>query len=383
MVAQNIAESLENASWIRRMFDEGIRLAAQVGAENVHDFSLGNPDMEPPEAVLASMERHVRDRDGHKYMPNAGLPAVREKVAAFVSRDLPFELSARHVVMTVGAAGGLNAALKALLDPGDEVIVLAPYFAEYLFYIRNCGGVPVIVPTGEGFMPDPGAVRAAVTPRTRALILNSPNNPTGVVYPRSVLTALADALPEEVVVLSDEPYARLVYEGDVPPVLAIFKNAMIINSFSKSLALPGERIGYIAVSPRCDDVDRLMDALSFTVRTLGYVNAPALMQKVVADSLDVTVDPEIYRERRDLLHSILVEAGFDCPLPQGAFYLFPRSPIPDDVAFVNQAVAHCLLLVPGRGFGAPGYFRMAYCVGLDRIERARPAIMALGREYFG
>jgi aspartate aminotransferase len=238
MVARYIQQSLENSSWIRRMFEEGIRLAAQVGAENVYDFSLGNPDVEPPEEVLASMARHIRDRDAHKYMPNAGLPAVRAKVAAHMSRGLPFSLGAEHIVMTVGAAGGLNAALKALLDPGDEVIVLAPYFAEYLFYIRNHGGVPVIVPTREGtFAPDVAAVAAAITPRTRAIILNSPNNPTGVIYSREDLEALAAVLPDEVCVLSDEPYAKLVYDGTpVPNVLSAFQNVMVINSFSKSLA---------------------------------------------------------------------------------------------------------------------------------------------------
>lgn len=382
MVADYIAESLKKASWIRKMFEEGARLMALYGEENVYDFSLGNPDADPPEPVLAAMERLIRQKGVHKYMPNAGFLPVCAKIAAHVSKGLPFEIPAENVVMTVGAAGGLNTAIKALLDPGGEVIVLAPYFAEYLFYIRNHGGVPVVVPTdADTFEPDPAAVAAAVTPRTRALILNNPNNPTGTVYSRENLAALAAALPESVCVLSDEPYAQLTYGVEAPPVLAIFKNAMVINSFSKSLALPGERIGYIAVSPRCGDLELLMAALSFANRVLGYVNAPSLMQLAVAEALDAAVDAGIYRRRRDLLYEIVTGAGFECRLPRGAFYLFPKSPIADDVAFVCRAVDEHILAVPGSGFGAPGYFRLAYCTGLDVIERSRDAFMRLGETY--
>lgn len=383
MVAHQIEKDLKNASWIRKMFEEGNRLRALYGAEDVYDFSLGNPDSDPPEAVLKAMERHIRGKAAHQYMPNAGFPDVRQKIAEKVSRGLPFPLDMHHIVMTVGAAGGMNAALKALLDPGDEVIVLAPYFAEYLFYIRNHGGVPVVVSTDpDTFEPDAAAVAAAVTPRTKALILNNPNNPTGVVYSRTALHALADALPETVCVLSDEPYSRLVYDDvEVPAVLGIFENALIIDSFSKSLALPGERIGYIAVSPRCRDAELLIAALSFTNRVLGFVNAPSLMQRAVADALDAAVDTGVYRERRDALHAIVTEAGFLCPMPMGAFYLFPRSPIPDDIAFVQKAAQHHILAVPGSGFGAPGYFRLAYCTGLDVIQRSRDAFLRLGAEY--
>lgn len=382
MIANGIAAAMEQGSWIRRMFEAGGPLKEKYGAENVYDFSLGNPDGQPPESVLASMERLVRKPDIHKYMPNAGFADARERIAAWESARCGLTLHAGNVVMAVGAAGGLNVALKALLDPGDEVIVLAPFFVEYLSYIRNHGGVPVVCETDEHFLPVPEAVAAAVSPRTKALILNNPHNPTGVVYSRACLEALAAALSarcaalgrEPVCVLSDEPYARLAYDGaEVPPVLALFPAAMVINSFSKSLALPGARIGYIALRPDMPEAAGLFSALAYTTRTLGYVNAPGILQETVAENLDAAVDVAEYRLRRDLLADILTRAGFSFEMPRGAFYIFPKSPMVDDVAFCAKALEQRILVVPGTGFGRPGYFRVAYCVDKGVIMRSAPA----------
>ncbi len=386
MIANGIAAAMEKGSWIRRMFEAGGPLREKYGAENVYDFSLGNPDGQPPETVLASMERLVRKPDIHKYMPNAGFADARERIAARESANCGMELTANHVVMAVGAAGGLNVALKALLDPGDEVIVLAPYFVEYLSYIRNHGGMPVVCQTDERFFPIAEEVAAAVTPRTKALILNNPHNPTGVVYSRECLEGLSSALSarcdvlgrEPVCILSDEPYSRLAYDGaEVPPVLSIFPAAMVINSFSKSHALPGARIGYIALRPDMPEADALFSALAYTTRTLGYVNAPGILQQVVSENLDAGVDVGEYRRRRDLLADILAGAGFSFSLPKGAFYIFPKCPIPDDVEFCARALRQRILVVPGTGFGRPGYFRVAYCVDSGVIMRSAPAWNAL------
>ncbi len=393
MVSKNIAKSLANGSWIRKMFEEGDRLRAIYGDENVYDFSLGNPDGEPPQSVLDSLQRLAVEPNVHKYMANAGFPDVRAKLADYEGKRAGIEgLTAAHVVMSVGAAGGLNAALKALLDPGDEVMVLAPFFVEYLSYIGNHGGVPVQVSTQPGtFQPDPEAIARAITPYTRAMIINNPNNPTGAVYTREILEEVARTLTRRekelglespIMVISDEPYAKLVYDGAVAePMLSIFDNCMVINSFSKSLALPGERIGYIVVNPKTQEAGLLCSALAYTTRVLGYVNAPGLLQKAIAENLDAKVDVDEYRRRRDALEAVLTEAGFQYVKPEGAFYIFGKSPIPDDVAFCQAAAEKRILLVPGTGFGGPGYFRAAYCVSYETILRSREAFLELGAMY--
>lgn len=380
MIAREIAENLKGGSMIRKMFEEGNRLRALYGAENVFDFSIGNPDMEPPAAVQQALRELVNTPNIHKYMPNAGFADVRATVAARESARSGLKLTQDHVIMTVGAAGGLNAALKALLDPGDEVIILAPYFVEYNFYIRNHGGVPVVVRTSaDTFQPDAAAIDAAITPRTKALILNTPNNPSGVVYTQQTLQAIAAvldaraALGQDICVLSDEPYASLLYEGRLPSVLAAFRNGIVVNSFSKSHSLPGERIGYLAVNPAAAQLGELLGALAFANRTLGYVNAPSLFQRVVARSLDATVDVDEYRARRDLLYGIITGLGLECILPVGAFYLFPKAPGGDDLSFAAQAAQYNILIVPGSGFGWPGHVRIAYCVDRGTIERSRGA----------
>jgi len=375
-VAKVIADQLEHASWIRRMFEEGARLKRERGVENVFDFTLGNPDLEPPPAVIGSAIACLQEgRPGsHAYMPNTGFPEVRQKIAERLSAATRLRYTEQHVIMTVGAAGGLNTVLKAILDPGDEVIILAPYFVEYRFYITNHAGKVVIVNTTPEFLPDIPAIRRAITDRTRAVIINSPNNPTGVIYPPRILEGLEDllrSLDQEVLLLSDEPYKALAFSGVRPPEVATFVSQSIqIYSWSKAIAIPGERIGFIAISPRVPDAARLFDACSFTHRILGFVNAPALWQWVVAECWDQTVDVTVYEEKCDLLWEALRRIGYEVVRPGGAFYLFPKSPIPDDVAFIQILKDEGILAVPGSGFGTPGHFRLSLTVPMQTIERA-------------
>ncbi|QJW48510.1 pyridoxal phosphate-dependent aminotransferase [bacterium BFN5] len=394
MLSQNITDKIAKSSWIRAMFEEGAKLRQIHGADKVYDFSLGNPDYEPPAEVQASLRKYVNgDEEGqHRYMSNAGFPEVREKIAQQLSAESGLALTQNHIIMTSGAAGGLNVVLKGILNPGDEVIVLAPFFVEYLFYIENHGGKPVVVPTDpRSFEPSLEALEKNITPRCKAIILNSPNNPTGVIYREETLKQLAELLASkekeyqsEILVISDEPYSKIVYDGaKVPQILKLFTHSVIVNSYSKSLAIPGERIGYIAVHPGIENVDLFVSGLIFAHRTLGFVNAPALFQKVVGDSLDAAVDTDEYKRRRDFLYSHLTELGYFCVKPQGAFYLFPRSFIPDDVEFTKRALKYNLLLVPGSGFGCPGHFRIAYCVDFKTIKNSIPAFKALADEFKG
>jgi len=375
-VAKVIAEQLERSSWIRRMFEEGTRLKRERGAENVFDFTLGNPDLEPPPGVIGSAIACLQEgRAGsHAYMPNTGFPAVRQKIAEKLSAATGLRYTEQHVVMTVGAAGGLNTVLKAILDPGDEVLVLAPYFVEYGFYITNHGGKAVVVNTNPQFLPDVSAIRRSITGRTRAIIVNSPNNPTGVVYPPRIFEEMEDllqSLDQEILLLSDEPYKALAFSGVRPPEVATFVSRSIqIYSWSKAIAIPGERIGFIAISPRVPDAAHLFDACSFTHRILGFVNAPALWQWVVADCWDQSVDVTIYEEKCDLLWEALRRIGYEVVRPGGAFYLFPKSPIPDDVAFIQILKDEGILAVPGSGFGSPGHFRLSLTAPMQTIERA-------------
>lgn len=320
MVSYEIAENLKGGSMIRKMFEEGNRLRALYGEDHVYDFSLGNPDGEPPMETLQAIQDLAAQPDIHKYMANAGYDDVRAAMAQYEAERSGIPVEGKHIVMTVGAAGGLNCVLKTLLNPGDEVIVLAPFFVEYTFYIKNYRGIAVIVPVNPStFQPDADAIRKAITPRTRAIIMNSPNNPTGAVYTRESLIAVREALAEgerahhlqmPICVISDEPYSKLVYEGEAVPVMSVFDHAIVVNSFSKSLALPGERIGYTAVSPRCQDAEEIVAGIIFANRTLGFVNAPGIMQRAVARSLNAKVDVEEYRWRRDRLHQILIQSGF-------------------------------------------------------------------------
>lgn len=389
-IADKIAKAMERSSWIRAMFEEGERLRNVYGPENVFDFTLGNPVAEPPEALKEELIRIVSaDTKGiHRYMSNSGYDNVRQQIADFLTESKQAPFTKDLIIMTVGAAGGINVALKALLDPGDEVIVLNPYFVEYTFYIENHGGVMKLVETKEDFHLDIEAIGQAITPRTKAIIVNSPNNPTGVVYREDELRQFASlletkgALGQTIYLISDEPYGKIVYDSIVlPNLFALYRNTISITSHSKDLALPGERIGYISVSPSAEDGKRLTDAMNFTNRILGFVNAPALMQRLVGGFQRLSVDLDDYRAKRDSLYGILMEAGFEAVKPEGAFYIFPKSPIPDDVEFVRQLQQHHVLAVPGVGFGRKGHFRLAYCIEMDTIQRSRDAFMKVGQEY--
>lgn len=373
-VAQTILKQIERASWIRRMFEEGDRLKAVRGAENVFDFTLGNPEVQPPEQVAAALARIAAENRprSHGYMPNAGYPEVRETIARRLAQRTGLPYNAGHILMTVGSSGAINTVLKAILDPGDEVMVLVPYFPEYRFYIENHAGRVVPVETTEAFRPDFDRIAAALTPRTRALILNSPNNPTGVVYSAEVLEQLEAVLRgTEVTVISDEPYRALVFDGcQVPETSAHITRTVTAISWSKSQAISGERIGYLAISPRLPDAGALLEACTFTNRILGYINAPAIWQWVAAEAGECTVDVSAYQHKRDLLAGALTRIGYELTIPDGAFYLFPKSPIPDDVAFIRILLNEGILAVPGAGFGRSGYFRLSLTVPLDTVQRS-------------
>ncbi len=380
-VASKMMDFMERASWIRKMFEQGAQLKAEHGADNVCDFSLGNPDLVPPAAFQDALEKIASDRSpgAHAYMPNAGYPQVRQEIARHVEKAHGIAPDVDGIIMTVGAAGGLNIIFKSILNPGDEVIVPTPYFVEYGFYVDNHGGKLVAVDSKPDFALDLEKIEAAITPSTKAVLLNSPNNPSGAIYSDAELKELSALLEKAsektghpVFLISDEPYRRLVFDNaEVPPIFSNFRNSIVTTSFSKDLSIPGERIGYVAVHPEADGGAALLGALTLANRILGFVNAPALMQKVVAESIDSLVDVSIYQRRRDRLAEILSEAGFDFEMPKGAFYFFPRTPIEDDAKFASMLQEQLILTVPGRGFGCPGHIRIAFCVEDDVIERSR------------
>jgi aspartate aminotransferase len=390
-VAKKIDSFMERSSWIRRMFEEGARLKAEHGAEKVFDFSLGNPNLEPPEAFHDVLLDLLEERTpgAHGYMPNAGFTEVRAAVAEQVSREQELEVPAGHVVMTSGAGGALNIIFKAILDPGDEVLVPRPYFVEYDFYVDNHGGVLKSVPTTADFDLDVEALEAAITSRTRAILLNSPNNPTGRIYREESLASLGRMLEQRwlecgrvIFLISDEPYRKIVYGGArVAPLMKYYPNTLVTSSYSKDLSLSGERIGYVAVHPKVPDTPRLMGGLIMANRILGFVNAPALMQRAVARLQGEVVDLTPYQRNRDLLYKSLTDVGYDVPNPEGAFYLFPKSPIEDDIEFVRELQERLVLVVPGTGFHGPGHFRLAYCVAEETARGALPVFEELGRKY--
>lgn len=375
-VSRSIAAQLQNASWIRRMFEEGARLKRERGAWNVFDFTLGNPDVEPPLAVLEALERVVAGRRPgmHGYMPNPGFADVREAVAGMLGRETGLAFSADDVFMTTGSAGACNVILKSILDPGDEVIVLMPCFSEYPFYVTNHAGRMVPVETDDEFLPDANRIEAALTGRTRAIILNTPNNPTGRVYPEAVLREIDEVLARQarpVLVLSDEPYKHMVFGGKrQPEVASIIRNTAICNSWSKSQGVPGERIGYLALSPRMEGREGLRGACAFANRILGYINAPAIWQQVEREALEAKIDASIYEEKRDLLCCGLERMGYQVRRPEGTFYIFLKTPIEDDIAFVRLLARHGVLGVPGAGFGRGGYMRLSLTVPKEVIERS-------------
>jgi len=379
IVADVIQQQLGQASFIRRMFEEGIRLKAERGAENVFDFTLGNPSENPPPGVMSAFQEiAVRNAPGsHGYMSNTGYPSTREVVAGRLRKETGVPFAAGNVLMTVGCAGAMNALLKAILNPEDEVLVPAPFFPDYRFYIGNYGGRMVLVETLEDFSLDIAAIEAKITPKTRAIILNSPNNPTGVIYSEETLRELEAALQRAdhpILVVSDEPYTSIVYDGaECPRPAAFISNCVITTSWSKKWGLAGERIGYLAISPKISEADALAAACSFTHRVLGFINAPAVWQHVVAEAPDESPDMAIYHEKRDRLCDELAKIGYEVRRPQGAFYVFLKTPIPDDVAFVQMLQENGILAVPGSGFGRGGYIRLSLTVPLDTIVRSIPA----------
>ena len=375
-ISQKMLGFAERSSWIRKMFEEGTRLKAQYGADQVCDFSLGNPDLPPPAQYQEAVRKvtAAETPGSHGYMANNGYPFVREAVARQISAEQGLALGQDDIVMTVGAAGAINVTMKSLLDPGDEVIILAPFFVEYNFYVDNHGGITKIVNTTEDFSLDLAAIAAAITPKTKAIIINSPNNPTGQIYSATELADLGAILAkggQTIYLISDEPYRKIVYDGHtVPSIFGAYRNSLIVSSYSKDLSLPGERIGYIAVHPQIEDKTQLLGAMTLANRILGFVNAPALMQRVVAELQGVTVDCSVYARRRELFCKVLSEAGYEFVPPKGAFYMFPKSPIADDAQFVGLLAEQKILGVPGRGFGMPGYFRLAFCVEDAVISRS-------------
>ena len=386
-ISKAISKSMKDSSWIRAMFEEGEKMKKIHGPENILDFTLGNPVVEPPAELKQELIKLVTsDTAGmHRYMTNSGYEDVRAEIAEFQRQATGLNFTKDHIVMTVGSAGGMNVVLKSLLDPGNEVIVLSPFFVEFKFYIENHGGIMKLVETTGDFHLDIDKIEKAITRKTKAIIVNSPNNPTGVVYGKEELLELAALLHkrrekgQRIFFLSDEAYRKILYDGiTLPDVFNIYEDTITVTSHSKDLALPGERIGYVAASPRITNLKPLMDAMIFSNRILGFINAPALMQRLVGKFQKNSVDIREYQKKRDVLYNILVEAGLSVVKPMGAFYIFPKSPIADDIAFVRELQKHKILAVPGVGFGTPGHFRLAYCIPMDVIERSRKYFLELG-----
>lgn len=393
MISKQMQQEVAGSSAIRAMFLEGKELAKRIGAENVYDFSLGNPMTPVPQQYNQAIIEAVQTENSlelHGYMDNAGYPETRRAVAGHLNQRFGTEFEERHIVMTVGAAGALNVVFKTILDPGDEVLALAPYFGEYRGYTANHQGIlREVKPDTDTFQPDLEDLKAKITPETKGIIINNPVNPTGVVYSEDTIQKIAAVLEEkqkeyghEIYLVSDEPYRELVYDGNAVPFLTkYYDNTFVTYSFSKSLSIPGERIGYIAVSPQMADCDQAIQGLSVANRILGFVNAPSLMQKALITSLDARTDVDYYDRNRKLIYGKLTELGFTCVRPQGAFYLFLKSPEPEEKKFVEAAKKHHILLVGGSAFSCPGYVRLAYCVSYEMLKRSLPAFEALAEEY--
>lgn len=395
MIADKMKALVKNSSAIRAMFEEGKIMAAKYGAENVYDFSLGNPNVPAPVQVKEAIIEEAEKEDPivlHGYMSNAGYEDVRQAVAESINKKFDTAFSAKNIIMTVGAAGGLNVILKTLLNPGDEVIAIAPYFGEYNSYVSNFDGKLVVVsPNTETFQPNLAELEEKLTARTKAVIVNSPNNPTGVIYSEETIQAMAEILRKkqkefgtDIYLISDEPYRELAYDGaEVPYLTKYYENAIIGYSFSKSLSLPGERIGYLVIPDEAADSEDVISAAGTATRILGYVNAPSLMQKAVAKCLDAQADVPYYDRNREDLYNGLKEMGFECIKPQGAFYLFMKSPVADEKVFCEAAKKQHILIVPGSSFACPGYVRIAYCVAHETIINSMPGFKALAEEFLG
>jgi aspartate aminotransferase len=390
VISEKLKPLMANNSVIRAMFEEGTKMKEAFGAENVYDFSLGNPNVPAPAEVNQSMIRLLTqsEPDLHAYMNNAGFPDVREAIAKSINKANGTNFHKGNILMTCGAAGGINVALNVIMNPGDEVLVFVPYFLEYNWYVNNVDGKVVGVRTDGDFMPDLADFEAKISDKTRVLLLNSPNNPTGVVYPAEVLAAISEILQRKqkelgrtLFILSDEPYRELAYDGTaVPYVTKFYPNTIVAYSFSKSLSLPGERIGYLVIPDEMEEAQLVFDTASNANRILGFVNAPSLIQKVIGECIDAKVDVAYYDRNRQTLYDMVTELGFQCIKPKGAFYLFMKSPLEDDKAFVEIAKKHRVLMVSGGAFGLPGYVRLAYCVSYETILNAKESFKKLAEE---
>ena len=393
MISRKMIKLVNHSSVIREMFEEGKRLSKIYGADNVFDYSLGNPNVEPPEAIKETIIDILSTEEQnyvHGYMNNSGYDDVREEIAKYINNKNNVNLTKENIIMTCGAAGGLNIILKTILNPGDEVVVIAPFFGEYENYVSNFDGKLVISKSNlNTFEPDFADLEKVINEKTKAIIINTPNNPTGVVYSEDTIIKLAQLLNKkqeeynsEIYLISDEPYKEIVYDDiEVPFILKYYSNSFIGYSYSKSLSLPGERIGYVVVNNTMNDFNDVVASLNVANRILGFVNAPSLFQRVIGKTLGAEVDVNIYKKNRDLLYNHLISLGFECIKPQGAFYLFPKSLIEDDKKFAEAAKKYNLLIVPGSSFGCPGYFRLAYCISYDKIEKSLDAFTKLANEF--
>lgn len=393
MVSKQILEDISNSSAIRAMFIEGKALAERVGAEHVYDFSLGNPCTPVPEAYTRAMLEIIEEEDSlelHGYMDNTGYPGVRKAVADSLNRRFGTRFDAGNIIMTVGAAGAINVILKVLFDPGDELMVFAPYFTEYRNYCGNWRGVlSVVEPDYETFLPDFEDMERKLSPKTKAVMINNPVNPSGVIYSEDTIQKIAALLEKkqqeyghEIYIISDEPYRELVFDGKTTPFLTkYYQNTFVTYSFSKSLSIPGDRIGYLVVPREMADFDTVFQGLAIANRITGFINAPALMQKAVARCLEEQTDVEFYDRNRKRIYEALTGLGFSCVKPEGTFYMFLKSPEPDEKQFVAKAKKHHIMLVNGTTFACPGYVRLAYCVPYEMIERSLPAFGELAAEY--
>ena len=389
-ISKKVHSFMEKASWIRKMFEQGAKMKNEYGAENVFDFSIGNPYVDPPDSFFEILEETAKNRTKgvHGYMSNAGYPETRNAVAKYLSKEHALEISGNHIIMTCGAGGGLNVIFKTILDPGDEVIVPAPYFVEYGFYTDNFGGILKPVNTNSDFSLDLDLIKEAISEKTKAVLINSPNNPTGRVYDKKTIKTLgqilrqkSEELQKEIYLISDEPYSKIVYDSiTVPSLLQAYENSMIVTSYSKDLSIPGERLGFIAVNPSLTPLDEMLNGLIFSNRTLGFVNAPALMQRVITRLQGMAGNMSIYQQKRDLLCDMLSPLGYEFTRPEGAFYLFPKAPI-DDIQFVKELQEEKILVVPGSGFGCPGHFRISYCVENSVIRGSEKGFLKIANKY--
>jgi len=391
-ISERVKKGMERGSWIRRMFEEGIAMKQNYGVENVYDLSLGNPIIEPPAEFRRELKRLVDNPwpGMHGYMENAGYRETRATVAAQLTQETGLKLSMKDIIMTCGAAGAINVVMRGILNPGDEVIVFVPWFVDYYNYVENHDGVVKPIPTDEQFLLRLDKLEAAIGPRTKALLINSPNNPTGVVYGEDLLKQMGELLRQkearygtQIFIVSDEPYRRIIFDGlRYPSPLNFHRHSIIATSYSKELSIAGERIGFIALHPDCENHDELIQGLIFSHRTLGFINAPALMQNLVRNLQKVAVPVAEYQRQRDFIYGHLVDMGYSVVKPQGAFYIFPKSPLADDIAFVHELQnEHQVLTVPGVAFGAPGYFRIAYCVEDRVLERSLPGLEKMAKKY--